>query len=819
MSHTFAPPTSRKAAIARRPTSHAPATVASPLAVPLRAGGPLAAGRFDYSRIPVYAEPGVVPAVQAKRVVNEPGDVYEQEADRVADALMDAPLTAGGPARRLADPSSARIQQKCAECEQEENDEETVPVVQMKAARTTEPADGFKDRLRALSGGGSPLPDDQRREFEAHLGYDLSGVRVHTDSAAATAAGSLGARAFTHGHAIAFATGQYAPETTAGRRLLAHELTHVVQQSTGGLMNRAGTAAPAPVQRSLWDEFTGGLQSATGSITETAREAGGAVMSRASAAQQYLGDKVERAEAYASEKAERAEAYVGEKATAVGHAVSEEAGAAKEALVKAAASGARLLDEVREKICTSPAECIGKAWLRLTFEQKVAVADWMLGGAAQIVDKFPREGLGFLWPLVRAALLGFLRQLQGAKNETKIAAFDKIAVILAGRSPEFNKAFLQGFLKGFFIDGLFGPVVMVKDLIEGLPQAWKLLKQVEEAIEGFPDDMKAMYEEFVRVGGELAQQVGPALEELKQLATDPARAAAAANDLAAQAEKLSAKAGGGLAQLFLDFLSQQGAEAQIGETAGNKLGNATFEIVAAVVTAGGSTAVTGGKTALKEALTFLRRIGGKIVHGFVEIFREGAALLSKGVTFIKDVARLLKEKALKVLGGIGERVGSVVEKVKGFFAKLAGSCHESKLVCNFKTKKEQAEESARALQEYLARGGEIKRYELGESARTGIHYHHVFPSEFEEVFKAWGIKDIDEFTVAIKESKHTLVHHPAEGSTLEGWNQEWKEFIDHHKREGTKPSVIELHEKMELMRKKHGIADHKLVHYRVRRQL
>jgi Domain of unknown function (DUF4157) len=78
--------------------------------------------------------------------------------------------------------------------------------------------------------------------MERRLGQDFAHVRVHTDSGAATSAHSIDALAFTAGHHIVFGAGQYAPHTSAGRRLIAHELTHAVQQTTPGVIQRQ----PAP---------------------------------------------------------------------------------------------------------------------------------------------------------------------------------------------------------------------------------------------------------------------------------------------------------------------------------------------------------------------------------------------------------------------------------------------------------------------------------------------------------------------------------------------------------------------------------------------
>jgi hypothetical protein len=87
--------------------------------------------------------------------------------------------------------------------------------------------------IEARRGAGSPLAEPVRAEMEGHLGADLSGVRVHTDGAAATLNRAVQAEAFTTGSDVFFAPGRYDPSSSSGRGLLAHELTHVVQQSTG----------------------------------------------------------------------------------------------------------------------------------------------------------------------------------------------------------------------------------------------------------------------------------------------------------------------------------------------------------------------------------------------------------------------------------------------------------------------------------------------------------------------------------------------------------------------------------------------------------
>lgn len=82
-------------------------------------------------------------------------------------------------------------------------------------------------------GGGTPLDPDVRADMEASLGADFGDVRVHTDGSAAASAGAVGAKAYTVGNEIVFNDGAYSPDSGDGRKTLAHELTHVVQQRSG----------------------------------------------------------------------------------------------------------------------------------------------------------------------------------------------------------------------------------------------------------------------------------------------------------------------------------------------------------------------------------------------------------------------------------------------------------------------------------------------------------------------------------------------------------------------------------------------------------
>ena len=160
--------------------------------------------------------------IQTKLTVNQPGDRFEQEADRVAEQVM-----------RLPDPTVGtppRIQRMCSECEEE---------LHRKEASSAQPS---PTGIQLPRGAGLPLPESVRSFFEPRYGQDFGHVRIHTGSHADESAQSLNALAYTAGSDIVFAKGHYSPDTAHGRKLLAHELTHVIQQGnrrSGDTIQRA----------------------------------------------------------------------------------------------------------------------------------------------------------------------------------------------------------------------------------------------------------------------------------------------------------------------------------------------------------------------------------------------------------------------------------------------------------------------------------------------------------------------------------------------------------------------------------------------------
>jgi hypothetical protein len=161
--------------------------------------------------------------LQPKLSVSQPGDPHEQEADRVAEQVMRMPAPV--------------VQRQCAACATggplcPACEEEGAPMVSRKAEGTGISAGDVPSSVdSALSSPGEPLSPLTRAFFEPRFGQDLGHVRVHTDGGAQQSAREINALAYTVGSHVVFGADRYAPFSTEGRRLLAHELAHVSQQS------------------------------------------------------------------------------------------------------------------------------------------------------------------------------------------------------------------------------------------------------------------------------------------------------------------------------------------------------------------------------------------------------------------------------------------------------------------------------------------------------------------------------------------------------------------------------------------------------------
>ena len=159
--------------------------------------------------------------IQPKLTIGPVDDPYEREADAVADKVMrmsDAEISHGKS-------SVIDIQRKCSHCEEEEK-------LQMKTEGGVNAGVQAPTRVHeVLSSKGQMMDGGTKSYMESRFGYDFGNVQVHNDSLAHRSSADINALAYTHGDHIVFGDGQYQPNSNAGKKLLAHELAHVVQQS------------------------------------------------------------------------------------------------------------------------------------------------------------------------------------------------------------------------------------------------------------------------------------------------------------------------------------------------------------------------------------------------------------------------------------------------------------------------------------------------------------------------------------------------------------------------------------------------------------
>lgn len=221
---------------------------------------------LNFSRVPVHDNsrtPNLqrAPAGAGRLAIGAPGDRYEQEAEQVADQVLRTPEPAtgakpgpgqtalqinpsnGASARRVQrqPPSPYSPDEGTDSTNQGQSQDQGTVQTQEQPGQTPQLTREFENQIGALQGRGQPLAGPVRASMESRFGHDFSRVHIHTDRTAAGLAASINARAFTLGRDVVFGAGQYAPQSEAGRRLIAHELTHSIQQ---GQAPRLGDSKP-----------------------------------------------------------------------------------------------------------------------------------------------------------------------------------------------------------------------------------------------------------------------------------------------------------------------------------------------------------------------------------------------------------------------------------------------------------------------------------------------------------------------------------------------------------------------------------------------
>lgn len=169
--------------------------------------------------------------VQTKLKVGSSGDRFEREAESVATTITHPNFQVGKPPIPISGASFGKIGRQVKT--EEEDEKIQMSPAGVSPASNTHLLPSVESGIKTQVGGGIPLSKNSKNYFEPKFGRSLSNVRIHNNAESSKLSNSMNANAFTLGNDVFFGSGKYTPETGTGKKLLAHELTHVIQQGSG----------------------------------------------------------------------------------------------------------------------------------------------------------------------------------------------------------------------------------------------------------------------------------------------------------------------------------------------------------------------------------------------------------------------------------------------------------------------------------------------------------------------------------------------------------------------------------------------------------
>ncbi len=568
--------------------------------------------------------------------------------------------------QRKADGDPLFLARKCSKCAEEEE----------QAQRKASPAAGRADagssieaRINSARSGGHGLPSSVRSHFEPRFGADLSGVRLHSDHNAAELSSAVGAHAFTTRQDIFFAAGRYRPDTDDGRRLLAHELTHTLQQRQS-----------APVALLQREEDTNATEQ---QVTQQQAEIDSA---NATSVDDDETSSAQQTEAPIDENATEKEAKAEAAETSTGEVVipnfdvetescptlwKEEPEAAPAAEVKEEETS--FADEILGAVTGGVGGYVARqAWDALPLSARAAAINKAIDAALLGVEKLPGEPLvGPLWGWFQAGLTGFLTKLRKVADAEKVAIFQKIGKMIIGLDAKAALGFAGGALKGFLVDGLLGIVQMVINMVCFVPRAIKFCEQMVKSFTELPDELSAAWEAMKDLGSSIKGVVGGAIDQLAELWKNPKRAKELLRMVYEAGKEKSREAGELIADKMLEYARL--SSAALGEKVGRLVGQFAFEAVVTYLTAGAEAGIAAAKVAAREALEWVIQLG-----------RRFFKIVTKALPILGDIARIIVRAAkylTRAFNTICDKIYEAIQRTRDFFYSLLGICTEGSFKC------------------------------------------------------------------------------------------------------------------------------------------
>jgi hypothetical protein len=736
---------------------------------------------------------------QAKFEDGQPEDIYAQEAGEFTETAlpMRSPMLL-----MPADGSRPEIQRKCEECASGRGlcptcaeEEEAVqrkplapgitPVIQRRVA--TEPkealgtfqiaashghppgaASGLETQLNAMRGGGQSLAPSTRAFMESRFGDDFSQVRIHSDSQASKAARALQAQAFTRGQDIFFATGQYQPDTPHGRQLLAHELTHTIQQRGRWPTSQARLVIDRPgdaYEREADHVAEMVLRQDHGQAVDSLAPAAGAPALQRQAMVATEAPSITEAEARALLDAEEqqdlaevspeeTEALAGAEegpppgpiaeeaaATGVDEATEEveipefDAGTGEECpklvpddLPEPAVGGtppagpqaesseegffSKLLDFV-PTWAVGGLVGVGASWIwrRLPLSVRAAAVNRGIDAAILVVENLPgRAIVGRVWGWIEAGLTAFLQRLRRLEDAEKVAIFEKLGSVLLGGNIRYLWGFAKGLLKGFFLDGLIGIIQMIVDLVCMVPKVVRFIESIGRFFTSLPEEIEAAYNAMRDLGAAINAAIRGAVDEVIGMLRDPQRLVGLLDTIYTAGQSMARDIGERIADAFIAFFRQ--STERIGESLGRIVGQLVFEGALAFVTGGGGAAITGAKLAVRGAVRLLGQIGRRIFA----VMRFIGELLVR----VKDIVVRARRFLTRLLRTVADKLYQALEWILDFFHSFNRYCRPGSTRCLVpRRRRPRRPRSAKCRGRFVPRLGGFRPHDVYTARVTG----------------------------------------------------------------------------------------------------
>ena len=479
--------------------------------------------------------------------------------------------------------------------------------------RSPEVPDSIEDRIDSARGGGEPLPPGVQSFFESRFGRGFSRVRIHTDGESASISRALNAQAFTIGQDIFFGAGRFQPDTAEGGNLLAHELTHVVQQGAASALPRQSGHEPA-VERQT--DQTGAPQVVAPASLSTAgpstTPAPGAESSRPTVA----------------------------------------------ALSPIPAAGSPSMEQSPDG--TSPP--IG--WVPW-------MMDRFLDVAIEAIRRWPTPPLipALVWRIVKAGYIGFLEGVRDQPPDKKYQYAVKILLTLV--SPKYYGGFVVGVANGFLVEGLLGLLWMIKDIILAIPD---VLSAIYDFLKKLLTDVEAI-KEMIALAGEAVEELRKFLgrpdaveQVIAYIIRSPQIVLHVLEQIAEASKDLPQRAGRAVANAMFKFILENDLYT-LGLKVGTVFGHLIFEVLFLVFTFGSGTLIKAGAKILQilaKGLSFLARGLRKGAGMILGAFRWLAGI-------VRGAARLaerLGDKLKGYFGKVRELIDRIIKWIKRALSSL-----------------------------------------------------------------------------------------------------------------------------------------------------